>query len=209
MVLINGRVSGTTPNRGTEVAAGTARVALALDGFEAYVAEVVVPSGRIATIDHTFSPLDAPIRLYVSPRGDIYLNGALIIPKAEGLHTIFATPDSHLVAVRHLAFGTWERRVRPQIGRDTLYVVDFTATGSVDITSYDRSGEFVMAEIVIDGIATGQFTPMTVDIPIGTRQIDVRAEGYLVAEPVVTTIEAGQQRLIEFTMEEMVPEAIQ
>ncbi len=201
VVVINGKLSGKTPTNGAALAPGMASVAITLEGYDALTTEVDVTAGRTAAMSHTLKPRDGIIKLHIVPRGDIYLDDSLVVSRAEGLHTLMASPEPHDLAVRHPAFGAWARAVVPRYDQAQFFVVDFTQTAALDVTSYDENGAFVPAEIWMDGRPTGQFTPMTIQAPIGLRDIDVRADGYRTTGPMRLNVETDNQLLIEFRVQ--------
>jgi len=201
VVVINGKLSGKTPTNGAALPPGTASVAITLAGYDAITTEVDVTAGRTVAMTHTLKPRDGTIKLHIVPRGDIFLDDSLVVSRAEGLHTLMASPETHQLSIRHPAFGVWERAVVPRYDHVQFFVVDFTQAAAVDVTSFDENSVFVPAEIWVDGRPTGQFTPMTVQAPIGVRSLEVRAEGYQTSEPVRVNIEAGSQQLIEFRVQ--------
>lgn len=201
VVVINGKLSGKTPTNGAALPPGTASVAITMEGYDAVTADIDVSAGRTAAMSHTLKPRDGIIKLHIVPRGDIFMDDSLVVSRAEGLHTLMASPEAHRVSVRHPAFGAWERAVVPRYDQAQLFVVDFTQTAMVDVTSFDENGVFVPAEIWVDGRPTGQFTPMTVEAPIGMREIEVRADGYRSTGAIRLNIEADNEQLIEFRVQ--------
>ncbi|MEZ4702241.1 MAG: serine/threonine-protein kinase [Rhodothermales bacterium] len=201
VVLINGKLSGKTPKNGAALPPGPATVALTLEGYEAVTTDIDISAGQTLPIDQTLKPRDGAIKLHITPRGDVYLDDELVIPRAEGLHTLMASPDSHLVTVQHPAFGKWQRMLLPRYNEDQHFTIDFTRDATVDINSFDEDGSFVIGEIWIDGKATGQYTPMTIQTPVGVRSIDVRADGYRMLRPMRVNVDGTGQDVVEIILE--------
>jgi hypothetical protein len=121
------------------------------------------------------------VRIVVRPYGDIFIDGTR---KATGTNRAFTdqlAPGTYRVRVQHPVFGQWERRVTVRAGQTQDELFNFNATFQLTVTSQPPN-----AEIIVDGEATGRYTPSVITLHPGQRTIAVRRDGYAPAQRTLT-----------------------
>jgi serine/threonine protein kinase len=129
--------------------------------------------------------------LYVGTRpagADIFINGdkqagqtPATLPLAAGSYNLVLRLEGYepyvgQIQVKDNVQTTVDLELKPRAGRVAWAQVDTTPSG---------------AEILVDGITTGQFSPARVQIPSGTHMIGLRLKGYEFARRGIQATEGG------------------
>jgi serine/threonine-protein kinase len=129
--------------------------------------------------------------LYVSSRpagADIFINGdkqagqtPVTLPLAPGSYNLVLRlegyePYSGQIQVKDNVLTSLDLELKPRAGHVAWAQVDSTPSG---------------AEILIDGISTGQFSPARVQIPTGTHTIGLHLKGYEISRRGIQASEGG------------------
>jgi len=129
--------------------------------------------------------------LYVGTRpagADIFINGdkqagqtPATLPLAAGSYNLVLRLEGYepyvgQVQVKDNVQSALDLELKPRAGRVAWAQVDTSPAG---------------AEILVDGISTGQFSPARVQIPTGTHMIGLRLKGYEFARRGIQATEGG------------------
>jgi serine/threonine protein kinase len=129
--------------------------------------------------------------LYVSTRpagADVFINGdkqagqtPATLPLAAGSYNLVLRLDGYepyvnQVQIKDNVLTSLDLELKPRAGHVAWAQVDTTPAG---------------AEILVDGISTGQFSPARVQIPSGTHTIGLRLKGYEFARRGIQASEGG------------------
>jgi serine/threonine-protein kinase len=129
--------------------------------------------------------------LYVGSRpagADIFINGdkqagqsPVTLPLAPGSYNLVLRlegyePYSGQIQVKDNVLTSLDLELKPRAGHVAWAQVDSTPSG---------------AEILIDGISTGQFSPARVQIPTGTHTIGLHLKGYEISRRGIQASEGG------------------
>jgi serine/threonine protein kinase len=129
--------------------------------------------------------------LYVSSRpagADIFINGdkqagqtPATLPLAAGSYNLVLRLEGYepfvgQIQVKDNVQTALDPELKPRAGHVAWAQVDTTPSG---------------AEILVDGISTGQFSPARVQIPSGTHMISLRLKGYELARRGIEATEGG------------------
>ena len=193
------RLGVTTPGTTDALDAGTWQIRLDKSGYERVVRRVEVVADQTVNLSAKLPRVQAPpepagdgyAKIVVVPFADIYLNGRLFENQARRTVVPIASGKSHVLEVRHPAFGGHEFRD-----------VKVAAGDTVDLGRYDfKWGEIrifcrpgIAADLYIDGQKVDRQTPYSGKIGAGKHEVRVVQEAYTVTEVVVTT-PTGERRL--------------
>jgi len=129
--------------------------------------------------------------LFVGTRpagADVFINGdkqagqtPVTLPLASGSYNLVLRLEGYepyvgKIQVKDNVQTTLDLELKPRAGHVAWAQVDSTPSG---------------AEILVDGISTGQFSPARVQIPTGTHTIDLHLKGYEVAHRGIQASEGG------------------
>ena len=149
------------------------------------------PAGSEKTIPTTNPGADVVlgvVNLNIAPWGRVYLNGTLLHEYVEGPIALDVVAASHTLSVVHPVYGQWERHIDLSQTHHIDLDVDFREHITLNVTAFDEADRFIQGEIFVDGETTNYFTPMSIDVAVGERVIEVRADGYVAARDTVTIL---------------------
>jgi PEGA domain len=169
-----------------------------------------IEAGNVRTTRTNLLPVQGTIALFVRPAGDVYVGGELVQASVQDSFQLQLPPDTHLVSIRNPDYGEWLSSVIVMPGDPKVVSVDFTQTIRLVVTAFDLEGNRVeSAEVVLDEKPTGLYTPTPISIPIGLRRLEVRAEGYEPASPVIPrNFDGSVSSPLRFTLRKL-PENVQ
>jgi serine/threonine protein kinase len=182
-IRIGERDFGFTPAILRNMTPGTVQVTLLKEAF--------LPTTFTATIDpgavrEYTMPLRVPqgtILVTAIPYGDLYVGNTPIQAGVQSDYPLQLPAATHTISIRHPEFGEWRRAIDVKPGDSTLVMVDFTQRVQVTVTARYESGDGPAAEVILDGVATGTFTPARIEVPVGLHRVEVAAEGYDLVTP--------------------------
>ena len=129
-----------------------------------------------------------PVCRHCPAGADVFINGdkqagqtPATLPLAQGAYNLVLRlegyePYSGQIQVKDNVQTTVDLELKPRAGHVAWAQVDTTPSG---------------AEILVDGISTGQFSPARVQIPSGTHMIGLRLKGYEFARRGIDATEGG------------------
>ena len=176
-VLIDGRDWGRTP-ASVSLPEGRYVVRLNREGYEPAESTVRISEGRTATVDERLTPAVGTLRISVRPWGALYVDGVLQAEQVDHVQDFELQTGSHTVQVRHPELGLVERQVLIEGGGAARVSVNLLEEVTLTVTAFDSEGRGVQGPIFIDGAAAGKWSPAAVQVRVGQRRIEVRAEGY-------------------------------
>jgi len=121
---------GVTPLRLGDVPAGSQRVTLRLDGYEAYTTTVTVVAWEEAVVEHILEKSLGTLKILAKPWGTIYIDGELYKQETNIWNTARLAPGDYRVRVEHPALGKWEQVVLVSAGKEREIIVDFNTGDS-------------------------------------------------------------------------------
>ena len=204
-IRINGRYYGRTPANLNDLPAGPIQISLEREGYMPIVVDDRIEAGEVRTTRTNLLLVQGTIALFVRPSGDLYVGGELMQAAIRDSFQLQLPPDTHLVSIRNPDFGEWRSPVIVTPGDPKVVSVDFTQTIRMVVTAFDLDGNRVeSAEVVLDDKPTGYYTPTPISIPIGLRRLEVRAEGYEPASPVVPrNFDGSVSNTLRFTLRKL------
>lgn len=132
------------------------------------------------------APANGAVRVIVRPFGDVYIDGRREARQTNAPVTVTAEPGVHTVRVTHPSFGTLEQSVTVRPGATSDVLLEFDTPAQITFIS-DPSN----AEIIVDGRATGRYTPATISLDPGTHSVEARRDGYR-SSPRSVTVSGGR-----------------
>lgn len=178
-ILLNDKVliGATTPHRLPKLLPGRYQVTIRQSGYHDYATTLSIQAGQSRRITATLESLPAPVSILVLPYGTIYLDGKVVEKNTNVRYRTTLKGGSYQLRAEHPSFGNWSRKININGPGPFDYKIDFNRRQPVSVRAEDAAGNPLSAEIFIDGKASGQTTPATVNVRIGQRIIDVRDEG--------------------------------
>lgn len=180
---------GTAP-RSLAFAPGTARVIVAMDGYEPATSEPIpLRAGAVVPVSLRLRRIVGTARVESNVAGAqvrVDLDDAAVactapcdLDLAPGRHTLIVSAPGHQVARREVVIEAQQR---------ALARVELSAqTGSVVVNADERG-----ALVEVDGRPAG-FTPAVLDLPVGRRRVRVSLEGYRAVEQDIEVGTAAQR----------------
>ncbi len=178
-IFIDGQWSGTTPHTVQDVAVGRRTIVLRLDGHTDVTESVVVGAQQTRQIEAALDALTGVLQVGALPWGHLYVDGTLMREEVTAPIRIDLPARSHTVTVEHSTLGTWEREVVISPETPQIVAVDFTRLVVVRVYAEDTEGNLVRGEVFVDGEPRGS-SPRAVQVRVGRRRIEVRADGYVI-----------------------------
>jgi hypothetical protein len=195
-VWMQGRMIGPTPAVVQGLAPGDLDVSLRMDGYADRVVTASVEARVEKPVHAALEKAAVVLRVRVLPSGSIYLDGE---KKSEDTDAFFETrlaAGAHTLRAVHPTFGQWTKTIDVRPGPAAEILFDFTPKYAVTVVSEPRN-----AEIWVDGVFTGKYTPAQVQLRPGERKIHVQKEGYRPSEAVELTLEANRPEPIRLRLE--------
>ena len=140
-------------------------------------------------------PQTGTARVLVRPFGDVYIDGQRLARGTNAPVTADLAPGTYTVRATHPTFGELTESIRIRAGETSNVQLQFATPVEVTVISTPPN-----AEILLDGRATGRYTPATISVSPGNHRIAVERNG--VATPSrALTITAGQSPArVQFTL---------
>jgi len=132
------------------------------------------------------APQTGTARVLVRPFGDVYIDGRRLARETNAPVTADLAPGTYTVRATHPVFGELTQSVRVRAGETSNVRLQFATPVDVTVTSSPSN-----AEILLDGRATGRYTPATISVPPGTHRIALERNGVTTPSRSLT-ITAGQ-----------------
>ena len=158
-------------------------------GFQPVQTALQVRSGEVLNEKITLEPLSLGLHVSTKPEGaDVFINGA----KQSGQTpvTLPLAPGQYNIVIRLLGYEAYSDQVTVKDNVQTQLEIELKQRSShvawAQVTS-DPKG----AEIFVDGVSTGQFSPARVQIPVGIHTLVLKLDGYLPARRSVQASEGG------------------
>lgn len=195
LVTWQGTPLGRTPfvHEGVEV--GVFDVAFELDGYSVHAETLHVGPGERQQLFAELRPLRAQLTISASPRVAIFIDGVELGSPFPSNEPVDVAAGKHMLRATHPNWGLWEKTVAIAAGEHERIAFDFDRTYQVTITS-----EPLYAEVRVDGVATGKYTPTVLSLHPGQRSISVRKDGYSL-EGLSRTITVDEATMpLEFTL---------
>ncbi|MCA9728919.1 MAG: protein kinase [Candidatus Eisenbacteria bacterium] len=187
-VYVDGVESGLAPLLGFARDPGPVHVRVIRDGYLDRDSTFVLTAGDTTAVSFALRPVptEEPIAptpqtalsLEINPWGRVWLDDRPAGGEQVRSESFPVEPGTIRVRVRHPELGTWERRITVKRGESRPVQVDFDRRWPVVVTSQSAEGGYLMGEIFVDGIATGDNTPKEIKLRSGEHAIEVRRPGY-------------------------------
>ena len=173
-VWVGDELLGTTPFSTNEWAVGNYPFVLRKSGYEAFEGNITIRAGLVESSLAKLVPLPrGTLEAMVLPFGSIYIDDVLKSGSTNAPYIERLLPGTYLVRATHANYGVWEKEVRIDGNDEHRIVFNFTEQVEITVTS-----EPSMAEIFVDGKATGSWTPSMIVVNPGQRTIEVKKTGY-------------------------------
>jgi 5-hydroxyisourate hydrolase-like protein (transthyretin family) len=130
VVSVAGRDRGRTPVTVPGLPAGTARVSVALDGYQAWATEATVAGDSTGRVHAPLRPKTGRLRVLAQPWGTIYINGTLHARESDVWYETTLPAGAYRVTVVHPALGQRVQTVEVRPDDETAVVVDLQAEAS-------------------------------------------------------------------------------
>ncbi|MEZ4655881.1 MAG: serine/threonine-protein kinase [Candidatus Eisenbacteria bacterium] len=187
-VYVDGVERGLAPLLGFARDSGPVHVRVIRDGYLDRDSTFVLTAGDTTAVSFALRPVptEEPIApapqtslaLEINPWGRVWLDDRPAGGDQVRSESFPVEPGTIRVRVRHPELGTWERRITVKRGESRPVQVDFDRRWPVVVTSQSAEGSYLMGEIFVDGIATGDNTPKEIKLRSGEHSIEVRRPGY-------------------------------
>jgi serine/threonine-protein kinase len=146
------------------------------------------------------TPRTGVAHVLVRPFGDVYVDGRRLARGTNAPVTAELAPGTYTVRATHPEFGELTERVRIVAGETAEVRLQFAVPVEVTVISDPAN-----AEILLDGRATGRYTPATVRVVPGRHTVSVERDGYAPASKPLT-VSAGQSGArLSFTLTSQSP----
>ncbi len=123
------------------------------------------------------------LRIKPIPWGNVYVDGEPQAYEIDYWYTLSLPAHSHRITVRNPVLDRiWTSDVILAPGDTQDVAIDFMARVEVNVAAKDVEGRPISGEIYVDGIATGDWSPMKIKVYPGRHRIEVRAAGYTQTE---------------------------
>jgi formylglycine-generating enzyme len=174
-VLVDGQVVCQDSAEGCRknISAGTHRVAMHLEGYEAAARDVALArngvltwtlSANTGTMTITSVPEGVPVSIDGAPVGKTPITGRTMPP---GVYLVESTGDCFLAARQRVQLDRGKTR--------TVALRPAPVLAAVKVVAEDASGNAVAARVLVDGVAMGQ-TPGTFTVSACAKQLTVLAD---------------------------------
>ncbi|MGH1362701.1 MAG: protein kinase domain-containing protein [Calditrichia bacterium] len=182
-IWLNGKIleNQKTPTVIRKLPFGNHEIVLRRSGFKDYSENVLVEEGYATEHTAKLVARKGQLSVLVLPYGSVFINGRL---KKENTHLAYNTElpgGLYTIRATHPMFGVWEKRIRISADKHVELSIDFNRVFDVRITAFDKENKPVMAEIYIDGKATGYTTPKKIQLRLGRHSFEVQKDGYRLA----------------------------
>ncbi len=177
-IYLDGVSVGYTPLFVDNVTAGATEIEIRLDEHETYKESINVRPYQVSSVSVDMKPIMGLLKMNVNPASELYVDGRLIQRKAEGEVRVPLLASAHRVLLSNPEYGQWAENINITASDSVELAVDFTKKIRLIVTAFDTANNGMHAEIILDGKATGSYTPRPIEVPIGLHTIEVRAEGY-------------------------------
>ncbi len=198
-IYLDGRATGQTPRLIRDLAAGRHEIRIEQAGHARYTGTATVEAGQTQLVEATLVALQGTLGIQARPWGDIYVDDQLIRRGADFRQAIELPAGQHRLRIVNSEQGTWERTVTLQAGQARDVVVDFAQQFNLTVTTKTNDGQFVTAEIFVDGASMNAWTPREVTVPLGRRRLEARTQGYQGTE--VIMVDAQTSDRLEIVLE--------
>jgi eukaryotic-like serine/threonine-protein kinase len=196
-VIVNGRYAGTTPYENSRMPVGSYDVVLRKEGFDDYQTAVQIQQQSTREVRHTFAVPRGTLTILVRPWGSIYINQELKVSDTFVPYVTELGSGKYRIAVVHPELGRWERDVLIEKDVTKELLVDFNKRVKVVVTSDPPA-----AEIFLNNVPSGEYTPKQLNLTIGSYTIEVRKEGYsLQGGPMVVNLDDDLTEPIHFRLQ--------
>lgn len=173
-ILLNGVSVGSTPLTNKELKPGNYRVVLRKYGYEDYATTVDISPARSDNISGVLVAQKSDVKILIRPWGSIYIDGVLKKKDTNIQYETMLPVGTHRIKAVHPSLGEWEKEVRVANNKPLNFLVDFNRIITLTITSEPK-----YCEILIDGKATGDYTPKQIKLKTGKHTLSVRKAGYI------------------------------
>lgn len=159
------------------------------NGFQPMQTALQIRGGEVLDEKITLEPLAVGLHVSTKPEGaDVFINGA----KQSGQTPVSLplAPGQYNIVIRLQGYEAYSQQV----------TVKDTAQTQLEIELKERNGHIAWAqvdtnpkgaEIFVDGISTGKFSPARVEIPSGIHIVLLKLDGFLSARRSVQVSEGG------------------
>ncbi|MBT7349179.1 PEGA domain-containing protein, partial [candidate division WWE3 bacterium] len=197
-INIDGKKSGKTPVKITDLSPGTHLVEVRMDGYEDWSESVDIIGDKENTLTVELLAITASININSNPpEAAIYLDGEKIGTTPNILKSIAI--GTHEVEVKLEGFAEWKKTLNVKNGKEfTLNAALQLNTGSANIESDPAE-----AIVLLDGNDFGKTPVSLTGIKIGIYDVELQKEGYVSCKKTIK-IKAGRvnsltAKLIEMT----------
>jgi PEGA domain len=159
------------------------------NGFQPMQTALLIRAGEVLDEKVTMEPLSMGLYVSSKPQGaDVFINGA----KQSGQTpvTLPLAPGKYNLVLRLQGYEAYSDQVTVKEDVQTQLEVELKPRSAhvawAQVTSYPEG-----AEIFVDGITTGRFSPARVQIPSGIHTIVLKLNGYQPARRSVQASEGG------------------
>ena len=203
-ILINDILVGTTPMLLDNIDAGVFDLELRLLHHESYSTSGNVQAFEITQIYGELNPIQGILSVSTTPGSELYIDGRVFDTNTDGTFSDSLLAAPHDVMIAHPEYGQWQRRLTLAPGESTHVAVDFTKTVRLTITTFDTEDKGLSAEIYLDGLPTGQYTPTPFEVPVGEHTISVHNEGYeMTEEATPVSYDASTNSRLRFVLKKL------
>ena len=173
-VIQNNDTIGTTPKRIDSLKEQSTQFVIAKEGFVPHSIEWTPADS--AQWDIQLEQSEAILHVLIRPYGSLYIGGIKVEDQTNALITRQLKADTHTLRVFHPDFGYWDNIVTlsPDDTLTSIFNYEATVPDTVVVISSPQN-----AEIVVDGIPSGRYTPSEVPMYPGRHIVTVRKDGYM------------------------------
>ncbi|GAX59732.1 hypothetical protein SCALIN_C04_0220 [Candidatus Scalindua japonica] len=172
-ILLDGKETGTTPEKINGLKPGTYQVEAKINGYEDWCESVKVIADKENHITAVLRKLVSTFNVKSEPS-----NAMVIIDGTESGNTpakiTDLEPGKHIVEIRMKGYETWTESVEANVDKESsITAVLRKLTGSINIKSEPSN-----SIILFDGVESGN-TPATItDLNPGTYNVELKKDGY-------------------------------
>ncbi len=176
-VYINGSFVGSTPFSSNKIPVGTQKIVIKKKNFGDYTESVNIELNKLTTLTAELNPLSSEmskVEILVRPYGSIYIDDELKVQDTNSPFTIELSSGKHRIKLVHPTLGS-----TPQIpitvsgDKPQKFVFDLSRIAKLTLLSNPP-----YCEVFLNGVSTGQYTPIQLQLKPGSYKIILKKDGY-------------------------------
>ena len=178
-----------TPCSLTQLFPGQYNLEVRKNGFQPMQTALQIRGGEVLNEKLTLEPLSLGLHVSTKPEGaDVFINGA----KQSGQTPVALplAPGQYNIVLRLQGYDAYSEQVTVKDNTQTQLEIELKERSN-HVAWVQVSTEPKGAEIFVDGVSTGMFSPSRVQIPAGIHTVVLKLDGFLPTRRSVQVSEGG------------------